>query len=158
MKDVRPKSANPQDAGTAFAEGLDLNRLPPAQMTTFLQGFGRRLQAHLALVDETNVGRPVVIDEMVNSIADTLSSVIERFKSSGYLMDNELADYTPPGIEPGSAEARASAAALELARRVAAVSPEGWQDQPDLLTLLREQIAQVAKSLRDIETVQNSRS
>lgn len=161
------------DSRADFADGLQLNRLHPPAIISFMQGLGRRV-ADAVLPAEVDDGQdvpddesaenvaedagPVVASEALDPLLDTLADTIQRLQEAGFAPDRDVRDHAPARVREDTDLARVNAAALQVARLVAGVPDRAWSEQPDLLDDVRSRCAQASQRLASLESTASDRT
>ena len=141
---------------------------PPA-IVAFFHGLARRTASALAVSaseaadepaadDGTDHPETVIVEEAieaVTAVADAVEGAVERTRSFGFPIDPE-AETTRPQWPPLPAAVetqteRIETGAVEVARRLSALSSTGWGSDPSLLQDMRTAVVQVTRPLRELE-------
>lgn len=136
---------------TAFSDGLGLERFNPPQIVSFCQGFARRLAEPLQALDENDVERPADIRPEIDRIVEQFDAVDLHLAEAGVEPDTNLPDHTPTHIPADSPEHRVAQSATRAARRVAGVPTSSWEENPELIDVIRMRCADAAWQLRTVE-------
>lgn len=136
---------------TAFSDGLDLERFNPPQIVSFCQGFARRLAEPLHSLDEHDLERPADLQPVIERIVEQFDAADTHLAEAGIEPDADLPDYTPADISAGSPEHRVAQSASSVARRVSGVPTTTWDENPQLIDVVRIRCADAAWKLREVE-------
>ena len=157
-----------QPTGEAIGAGLDIDRLQPPDIETFLRGLPRRVAGSIAIDPppdesaESEAGRAdraeriARVVERLQDIVDGIDRLIERIGDGGYGLDPD-----EPGAAPARPEGlpativahleRIETGATEAARRLAGLPTSAWESDPDLIGAIRAAVVELVSRLRALQ-------
>ncbi|MGF1595490.1 MAG: hypothetical protein ACFCVK_00925 [Acidimicrobiales bacterium] len=143
-----------------FSAGLEIDRLTPPYILSFLRGLPRRVAAFLPEEggEDTDEGdSPPVEPDDLTAVADRLELLVDDLAAAGHPLNPRI-DVTHPDVDVADADLaeawrRILAGATEGSRRLAGIPASGWDEQGVLLASARQAVADLSWQLHRMEAV-----